>query len=194
MRSIPFRVSPVSALLMALLGGCASGPQSAFTLSPEAPREREAQTRRFEGVTDAAMMSACVGVLQDIGFTLEGSESRLGVITASRKLTSRRPLNGKEIVKDLAWTALIPYLAVYAVYDAATGVKEPQIVRVSLVARAIDDGVRKGLQVRVTAQRFVYKKEDFAKLVIIEPLNDPRFYQEFFNRLEQSVFLEEKKT
>ena len=46
----------------------------------------------------------------------------------------------------------------------------------------------------VTAQRVVYANERLTKFKSVEPLNDPKFYQEFFNRLSKSVFLQEQKT
>src|SRR4051812_24177577 len=113
-----------AAMLLALGGGCATTPVSAFALSPETEANRTIQTRRFDNVAEPALMAACLGVLQDIGFTLESSETGLGVIAASRKLTSRRPLGAGEITRDLGWTVLTGYLgAAFLIYDAATGIK-----------------------------------------------------------------------
>lgn len=178
-----------------VLAGCASTPAVALNPAQVSPAQRQRQTRSFESTTEAAMLSAGLGVLQDLGFTLDGSESSLGVISASRQLTSRRPLNSGEVVKDLFWAALLPTVMVpYMAYDAATGVKEPQVVHVSLVTSP-GPGVRPTTwAVRITAQRLVYKDVKFSKLLKVEPLNEPAFYEEFFNRLSRSVLLEEQKT
>ena len=181
-----------AALAALLLAGCASTPSDALKLAHDTPEHRRLQTRQFDRLNETQMLAAGLGVLQDLGFTLDGSESKLGVISASRHLTSRRPLNAREIVTDLFWTATFPVvMGAYFAYDAATGVKEPQVVHVSLVAAAADGGA---CTVRVTAQRRVYKDEKLAKLLKVEPLDEPAFYQEFFTRLSQSVFLEEQKT
>ena len=178
----------------ALLAGCQGVPAGALKLPLETAEHRQLQTHRYEGVSESRLLSAGLGVMQDLGFTLEGSESKLGVITGTKKLTSRRPLNTGEIIKGLSWTALIPYLAPFTVYHAATGVKEPQIVRISLVTQPEGGDARPACLIRVTAQRVVYTDERLNQVKFVEPLNDPRFYEEFFKRLSLSVFLEEQKT
>jgi hypothetical protein len=174
-----------------LLAGCQNVPTGALKLSPSSTEHRQFQSHRYEGVSESRLLSAGLGVLQDLGFTVEGSESKLGVITGSKKLTSRRPLNTKEIIKGLFWTALIPYLAPVTAYGAATGVKEPQIVRVSLATQPDSGNPASACLVRVTAQRVVYTDEQLIKVKFVESLNDPRYYEEFFKRLSLSVILAE---
>ena len=189
----PPRSTLALAALALALGGCAGVPADALKLGPTPVANREMQTRTFDGHSESEMLAASAGVLQDLGFTLEESDSKLGLVSASRSLTSRRSLNGAEIAKDLAWTLLTPHLAgAYFLYDAATGVKEPQVVRVSLVTSAAA-GAASGASVRATAQRVVYKDERHTKVTAVEPLNDPKFYEEFFSRLAKSAFLEKQK-
>ncbi len=176
------------------LAGCHEVPVGALKLPPATAEHRQLQTHRYEGVAEPRLLAAGLGVMQDLGFTLEGSESKLGVITGSRKLTSRRPLTSEEAIKELCLTALIPYLAPFTAYDAARGVKEPQIVRISLVTQPDGESAPPACFVRVTAQRVVYTNEQLRRVKFVEPLNDPRFYAEFFKRLSLSIFLEEGKT
>ena len=190
---LPFARLGLLTGLLFTLAGCNSVPPNVLQLAPGSEKDRELQTRRFEGIKETELLAAGAGVVQDLGFTLDESESKLGLITASRKLTSRRPLNGREVMGGLAWTALLPYLGgPMLAYNAATGVKEPQLVRVTLVTSAAG-GTTSVASVRVTAQRVVYADESQAKIKSVEPLNDPAFYQEFFNRLAKSVFLEGQK-
>lgn len=186
-----------SVCLLAILGlgGCATSPSVALQSGEVTLEQRQHQTRHFE-MDESALLSAGVAALQDLGFTLDGSESRLGVITASRQLTSRRPLNSREVVTDLFWVTLVPIVGVpYLAFDAATGVKEPQVVRVSVVTSPGVSGLSSpGAIARVTAQRLVYKDEKLTKLLKVEPLDDPAFYHEFFVRLGRSVALEEVKS
>ncbi len=174
--------------------GCASMPEDTLQLAPQSNHHRELQTRHYDGVKEATLLAASAGVLQDLGFNLDESESKLGVVTASRKLTSHRPINGGEVAKSLAWGLLLgPYIAgPMTLYKAAAGVKEPQVVRVSLVTRS--DGPAGGSSLRVTAQRVVYKDERLTNVTSVESLDDPLFYQEFFARISKSIFLEEQKT
>ena len=152
---MPPLLNPSVAALLGtlLLAGCATTPTLALDSGQATPGQRRLQTRHFNQAAEAAMLSASLGVLQDLGFTLDGSESRLGVISASRQLTSRRPLNGREVVKDLLWTAMFPVvMGAYMAYDAATGIKEPQVVRVSLVTTPARGNAPTSCAVRVTAQ------------------------------------------
>ena len=121
---------PIALLTALLLGlsGCGSVPNDALRLTSQSDQNRDRQTRRFDNVAETTLLAASAGVLQDLGFNLDESESKLGVVTASRRLTSRRSLNGAEITKDLMWILLLPTLgAAYTAFDAAKGVKEPQV-------------------------------------------------------------------
>lgn len=194
MKKILSRASAAAlAGLLLAFAGCASVPPDALKLAESSDRTRELQTHHFNDVSERTLLAASAAVLQDLGFTLEESESELGVLSASRQLTSRRPPTGGEIAKDLAWGLVwLPLGATLTAIDAAKGVKEPQRVRVSLVTRRRGPTAA-GSSVRVTAQRIVYKDERLTKILAIEPLDDALFYREFFARLEKSVFLETQK-
>ena len=176
-----------------LLAGCQGVPAGALKLPPQSAEHRQLQSHRYAGVSEARLLSASLGVMQDLGFTVEDSESKLGLITGTKKLTSRRPITSGEMVRQLSFAALLaPYLAPFTLYDAAVGIKEPQLVRISLVTQPDGGDAGPACLVRVTAQRVVYTNEKFNNVLFTEPLNDSRFYAEFFKRLSLSVFLEEK--
>lgn len=191
MRSIMHGLLSVS-LGGLLLTGCVSTPIDALKLDPQTAEQRQLQTRRFDGVSEATMLSAGLGVLQDLGFTLDSSESSLGVVSASRNLTGRRQITPGETIAGLLYTAIVPALAgPVMAYRVAAGVKEPQIVHVCLVTQP---GAGQAATIRITAQRRLYQDEKHRQLLKVEPLNDPAFYREFFNRLAKSVSLEEQKS
>jgi hypothetical protein len=181
-------------IVLALASSCA-GPARAVRPPPGHVERRQQQIRVFENQTEEHMLSAGLGVLQDLGFNLDHGESRLGVISASRKLTSRRDLNSAEIARGVLWAALVPSIMGPAMLlGAAEGVKEPQLVRVSLVTSPAKDSGTAACTVRITAQRLVFKDPEMKKLEKLEPLDDPSFYQEFFKRLNESVRLDEQRT
>ncbi len=176
------------------LAGCNSVPAGVLRLTPDTDRNRELQTRHFDDVKESDLLAAGAGVVQDLGFTLDESESRLGLISASRRLVSHRPLNATEALSGVALTAMIPWLGGPSLaYNAVAGIKEPQAVRISLVTTPDRHGTKQGSLLRVTAQRIVYMDEKFALVKLVEPMNDPKFYEEFFTRLRQSTFLEKGK-
>ena len=76
--------------LTILLVGCA-GPFGGFKLDQEFLKERQVQIRKFDTQDEKALLSASAAVLQDMGFTLEESETKLGVISASKSRSAVEP-------------------------------------------------------------------------------------------------------
>lgn len=192
MKAPPLRLLLPGALL--LFVGCAGIPADALRLSPDSAANRAMQTRTFPTLRESNMLAAGAGVLQDLGFTLDESETKLGVITASRRLTTRRPPNGGEVMANALGILAIPVLyAPYTAYRAVAGYKEPQMVRISLVSTVTGSPPAATVSIRMTVQRIVYTNERFAEILNAQALNDPKFYEEFFTRLEKSAFLENQK-
>jgi hypothetical protein len=158
-----------------LIGCDAKIPKEALELTPESLKLRQLQTRRFDSKDEKALLSAGAGVLQDLGFTLDNSETRMGVIVASK---DRSAVETGQVIGSI-FVALL------------TGVPLPwdkeQKIRASLVSRPAGTDTESTL-VRVTFQRIVWNTE--GKISKTEPLNEPEFYQEFFEKLSKAVFLD----
>ncbi len=162
-------------LIGVVLTGCATGvPPDALTLSPESLALRQLQSRRFDTGKELELLKASAGLLQDLGFTIEESETKLGVIVGSK---DRDAMNAGQIVG--------------AAFAAAIGVRIPieknQKIRVAVVTRPLA-GVEPGTIVRVTFQRIVFSTEN--TITREESLEAPELYQEFFRRLSKAVFLD----
>lgn len=163
-----------------LLGGCAAKiPKDALQMAPESLERRQLQTRRFDGIDEKSILQASAGVLQDVGFNLDESETRLGLIVASKERS--------------AMTAGQVILAVIAAgFGASTPIDKTQKIRVSLVARPASPDVEPAeatsFLVRVTFQRIIRDIND--RITRIEAVDDPAVYREFFEKLSKSVFLE----
>jgi len=187
----------MSATLIALgvlfVAGCETLPDNAMALSPDSLQQRQLQTRRVEGIDEKALLAASAGVLQDLGFNIDESETRLGVIVASKK---RSAIDTADII-----TSSLETLAVNMVFALVFGDNEKegeinfdvtQKIRISVVTRpALDSSgqPRKDAQViRVTIQRLVW--DDEGNLTHAESVEDPKVYQKFFDRLSKSIFLE----
>ena len=75
------------AALLAGLAGCAPTPeQQAAALAPTsaASAARARGTRRFDTPDTRAVLQSAVGVLQDLGFTIEETQAQQGVIVGSK--------------------------------------------------------------------------------------------------------------
>ena len=71
--------------LLAALGvvGCQNRiPDDALALQPDTLERRLLESRRFAGGKEIEILSACSGVVQDMGFTIDESATPLGVMVA----------------------------------------------------------------------------------------------------------------
>lgn len=168
-----------AAILVLGLGGCATVPKDALVLSPESMQLRQLQTRRIDGISEKALLTAAAGVLQDLGFNIDESETKLGVIVASK---DRSAFNAAQIAGAVA-------AALFGVYAP---VDKTQKIRASLVTRpaqASDGAPMPDSQlIRITIQRVIWNTQN--QVTRIEAIEEPLIYQEFFERLSKSIFLE----
>lgn len=72
-------------ICLIIITGCAPQiPKDVLQLSAESPSLRQLQTRRFDTNNEKALLAAGAAVLQDLGFTIDTSETALGLIVASK--------------------------------------------------------------------------------------------------------------
>jgi len=165
-----------------LIVGCVSPPRHVFLVTPEMLAQRQLETRRYDGIKETDLLTACANVLQDLGFQLENSESRLGVLTVIKE---RDATNPGEIIVSLVVAMLsgkpMPY-------------SKDQSIRVSLVVRPVEDSNGNALPdshyVRITIQRLVRRTDNS---IFVETLRDPELYEGFYDKLSKSVFIEAQK-
>ncbi|MCH8926584.1 MAG: hypothetical protein IH924_10715, partial [Proteobacteria bacterium] len=78
-------VTAVLAVGLLVVAGCQQKiPKEALQLTQESLAQRQAQTRRFDTTDEAMLLSASAAVLQDLGFNLDESETKLGLVVASK--------------------------------------------------------------------------------------------------------------
>jgi len=157
----------------AVTAGCSSTiPKSALTLAPQSLERRQLQTRTFDTTKEAEILQACAGLLQDLGFTLDSSQSSLGLLCASK---DRDATDGGQIVGAVILSALS---------RVRTDVDRNQKIRASVVTHPSAGK----MAVRVTFQRVVWNTAN--QITRLEFVNDAAIYEEFFSKLSKSVFLE----
>lgn len=161
---------------LSLLVGCQPQvPRDALIFTPETLEDRQLQTRRFETTDENKILSASAALLQDLGFNLEESETDLGIIVGSK---DRSAVDAGQIVGAILLAGL-------------TGVAMPtdkdQKMRACVVTKPVGEKAE-NIAVRVTFQRVVWNTQ--GQVSKQETLKDPSQYQEFFEKLSKSVFLE----
>lgn len=165
----------VALSVLIILAGCQTIPADALRLSPESLKERQLQTRFFDTEDEMKVLAACTALLQDLGFNIEETESKLGLVVGSK---DRSAVSAGQVFGAILLSAF-------------TGAPVPwdknQKMRASIVTRPIGEE-KKRVAVRVTFQRIVWNSQN--QVSRREGLNDPKIYQEFFDKLSKSLFLE----
>lgn len=160
-------------LSVSIITGCSTTiPKSALAMNPQTVEDRQLQTRRFDTTNEAEILSACAALLQDLGFVLDESETKLGLIAASKE---RDATDAGQILGSIAMAAI---------FGVATPVDDYQKIRASIVTRPVGGGIN----VRVTFQRVVWNTR--GQISRLERLDEPEMYEGFFEKLSKAVFLE----
>lgn len=161
----------VLVLLSFVMCGCVSYTDY-YKLDDQYLARRQLETRRFETNDEESMLVASAQVLQDLGFTLEESETKLGLITGSKDREAGS--TGQKV----AVVFLAALAGTQAVYDTN------QKIYVTLVSTK--SPTNSGYNIRVEFARVIWNNMNQAR---IEKIEEPEIYQDFFDKLSQSVFL-----
>jgi hypothetical protein len=167
-------------LLVALLPGCVPPiPRDALKLSPSSLQDRQLQTRIYEDVSEADILSASVGIIQDLGANITETETDLGLIVGEkmRDATDDGQVAGAILIAIM--------LGGPAVWD------EKQKIRFSLVTTpASNKADNRRWVVRLTIQRIVWNNQN--RVSRIEAVKDAEIFQGFYEKLDKALFLEKQ--
>jgi hypothetical protein len=147
-------------------------PKEALELRQESLQLRQLQTRGFETSNEKKLLSSGAAVLQDLGFSIDESETPLGVIVGSK---DRDAVEAGQV----AGAVMVAVL-----FGVSMPIDKNQKIRASLVTRPTD----KKTNLRVTFQRIIWNTQ--GQVSRTESVEDPKIYQEFFEKLSKAVFLE----
>jgi hypothetical protein len=151
--------------------------KEALTWSPDLFRDRQLQTRIFEAIDEQRLLTASAAVLQDLGFNIDETDVRSGVIACSRD-------------RDVTVTAQVIVAVAFEILSILAGrptsvpYDKTQKVRASLVTTPVD---KQKTAVRITFQHIIWDQN--GNVIRKEQLNEPAVYQEFFSKLSKSIFL-----
>jgi len=94
-------VAPATFFGMGVTACVPTAEQQALAFAPTSAslEIRSRQSRRFETTDQTLMLQAAVGTLQDLGFTIEETQSRYGVIVASKLAGAR--LRAQVVIREV---------------------------------------------------------------------------------------------
>lgn|SRR3989338_4515534 len=178
------KLPAVSILLFFIIGCATTYPPDFLKLSPDNLKNRQLQMKQFDTQDEEQIIASCAGVLQDLGFTLDDSETELGLVVASK---DRDATDAGQVA--LASVSVFLSALGGASSNAFDYVDSIQKIRASVVSKPSLEGNK--IVVRVTFQRIVWNKVgDISRM---ETLTEPELYEGFFERLSKAIFLEAHK-
>lgn len=163
-----------------IIAACATTVNNANLLAPsdQTLALRQIQTRAFDTLDEKKLLQASAQVLQDLGFTITESEVKLGMIAAEKERSAVEP-------GDVAVSAGIVIIGTLIGLTPDFVYDNKQNIWVALVATPVPDSTR--INIRITFARVIW--DNRGKASRRETIADAVIYQEFFRKLEQSVFL-----
>lgn len=157
-----------------VLPACQQGiPKSALQLNEDSFQLRQLQTRSFGTTNEKKLLIAGAGVLQDLGYVIDESETKLGVIVGSK---DRDATEAGQVAAAILVAAL---------GGGAMPIDKNQKIRASLITRPSG---KKQTNLRVTLQRVVWNTQ--GQISKTQSIEDPQIYQDFFSNLSKAVFLD----
>lgn len=143
-----------------------------YVLDENYLQQRQVSTRFFETEDEQLIIVSSAQVLQDLGFTIEESEIKLGLLTAHKEseATTEAGKVGLTLLAVLAGTQ--------PVWD------EGQKIYITLVTTK--SRINEGYNVRIEFAKVSWTNTG---IVTSEKINDTTLYAKFFEKLSQSVFL-----
>ena len=145
-----------------------------YKLPDDYQAARQLETRRFEAKNEEQILTAAAGVIQDLGYTIDESETDLGIITAIKDREA-----GSAAQKAMA------------IMIAASAGKNTQPIydvrqRVFLSLVSTKSKTNPGYNVRVKFGRIIWDNTGDSR---VQHMESEEMYSEFFDKLSQSLFL-----
>jgi len=158
-------------------------PTRIFSLDADYLARRQMTTRQFDTKDERQILSASAQVIQDLGFTIDESETRLGLITASRKNELGTPAG------RAATTGGLLALSLLASGGRNVQVQQPEFdVEQTMFLTLVTNRAGNGFNVRIEMSRTIRTNKNNTRS---ERISHQPTFQDFFNRLGQSLFLED---
>jgi hypothetical protein len=148
---------------------------------------RAIQTRRLEATSETAILTATIAVLQDMEFNIDRIEKPLGVITAS-KLSDA---DSKVQKTGLFFLDMLCVVSGGGSCKASSTARDDQTITLTMVV--LPSLVQKDeYSVRITIQRVIHDKVE--RIKVLERIEDAETYQDIFDNLRKSLFIQEGNT
>ncbi len=166
--------------LLFILSGCNQTSIQMVKLKTTSLNERQLQTKSYDTTNESEILSSSVATLQDMGFNIDEINRDFGVITCSKTRDAR------EVGQQVG----LFFLALFAGANVMDSADHTQNIRATVVVTP-KEKLNKKTDVRLTVMRVLRNHKGM--VTGVENIKDKSIYQQFFDKLSKSVFLEENK-
>jgi len=175
------RALPIAAAV--LLSACATSAPP-----PKTPLEiREYQTRTFDTSDSKLVLKAMLNVLQDDGYVVKNAVVELGLITASKEIDLAPGHSGD--AGGLGSTVIFGGRGGFVLGGPQTAPAYRKTEVRDFTGNVSEFGNQ--TKVRVNFQRKVL--DNRGNVMEVQPIDDPTFYQDFFSRMDKSLYLQKEQ-
>jgi hypothetical protein len=162
-------------LAAALTAGCAARVKPVQTQL----EMRQYQTYAFDTGDSKLVMKGLFNVLQDDGYVVRNAVIELGLITATKEIDLAPGRSGQPV---------------FAMGGVAFGRVQEVPIPQKIEVRDFTGNVTEfGAQTRVRVSFQLKVLDSRGAVVEVMPITDPVFYQDFFSRLDKSVYLQRER-
>ena len=158
------------AVLILSLSGCSGIPKDAFSLAESNLADRQLQSRNFAAANEGSLLTACIEILENMGYKTDIVDNDLGLITATK---NENHSGAKAMLVSILTAGL-------------ASADEDQTVKATFItssSRSSDAYIT-----RLTFHRIVLNSH--GEVTSVELLKDKKMYNMFYERLSASVFIE----
>ncbi|OGI23328.1 MAG: hypothetical protein A2287_05620 [Candidatus Melainabacteria bacterium RIFOXYA12_FULL_32_12] len=144
---------------------------------------REYQTRNYNTQDTKMVMKAIINALQDDGYILDNFNIDLGIITATKEVEVITKNAAIKKIADIALTGLIGVAATSASHKGYTD-------NLKISATANISNFNEHIKVRLN---FAERRDTAENRIKSKSIDNEIFYQEFFSKLDKSLFIQKEK-
>ena len=163
--------------LIIFISGCSISYNEFYKLNSDYLKQRQISTRYFETNNEKELIIASAQLLQDLGYIIEESNIKLGLITASKN---------REILSDAKTGALTAFAVIDALFGANVNTNFPKMKELKATLISTKSNTKKGYLIIVEFSSAVYYTHGN---VVLQRDTNTEIYKEFFDKLGQSVFI-----
>lgn len=171
-----------------VLSGCTIIGSSRPNTTKTPLQIREIQTREFDTNNVQLVMKALLNVLQDDGFVVKNAVTDLGLITASKELQISTRTTGKSDIWNDIFESLTKTSGQHSTRNTHQVEKFDKFKVVDVSVNVSEYGTR--TKVRANFQAKILDNE--GQPSSIYTIEDPKFYQDFFSRVDKGIFLQKQ--